>query len=192
MRMRIAGLPLFASALLTVSVPAVGLHAQAIQLGVSGGVAVPVGAWGETRTPGPVVRASATLGAPTRAVRARADLEGAWLFYQADRARGPVGSNQQGDLRALSAVASILVGGTGPRIKPYLVAGLSAQRLTVEGARNPYGTTAGLRIGAGLRWRIGRAELHGEITRHSALTDFATGQDAVGGVYIPIVVGVSF
>ena len=185
-------IPRVVSAFVAAAVPAMTIGAQAPQLEVAGGLAVPLGAWGATRTPGPLVRASATLGAPTRVVRFRAEVEGAWLLDQIDRTPGAVGSSQQGNLRAVSAIGSVLVGGTRAGLAPYVVVGLAAQRLTVAGARNPYGTTAGLRAGAGLRWRFRRVVLHGEVTPHWALTDFGTGRDFGVGAYVPAVIGLSF
>lgn len=164
--------------------------AQTVQVGVSGGLAVPTGAYGRTRVPGPVVRGSITLGGPQRRVRFRGDLEGAWLLDQADGAS--IGSGQQGTIRAVSALAAVVAGPTGGRVAPYVIAAAGVQRLTVKGTSNPYGTTTGVRAGAGLRVRLGRSAIHAEIASHLALTDFATGRDFDIGSYVPLVVGVSF
>ena len=170
--------------------PAVAAGAQDVQLGVAGGVAVPTGRYGETRSTGPLVRGTLLLGDPRRHVRLRADVEGAWLLDEDGRATA--GSSHDGTMRALGAFASVVVGGTGPRFAPYLVAGAGAQRLRVAGVRNPYGTTLGVRAGGGVRWHLGRALLYAEVAAHGALTDFGTGRDFAAGSYVPVVVGVSF
>jgi hypothetical protein len=163
--------------------------AQPVEVGLAAGVAVPAGAYGDTRTPGPVVRGSLTFGARERRVRLRTDVEGAWLLGQLDRA--PAGSSR-GTLRALGVVGSVLVsaGGAGPA--PYASAGVAVQRLAAAGSRNPYGATFGVRAGAGVRWRTGRHAMHAEVTPHLALTDYATGRDFVAGAYVPVTVGFAF
>ena len=168
------------------------IFAQAVRLGVAGGFAIPTGAYGQTRTAGPLVRGTLTLGGPERRVRFRGDLEGAWLLDIADGASVGVVSSRQGTLRAVSALASVLVGPAGGHFTPYLIAGAGAQRLSVEKVRNPYGTVAGVRAGVGIRFRLGRTAVHAEITPHWALTDFGTGRDFEVGSYVPMVVGVSF
>ncbi|MEJ7760194.1 MAG: hypothetical protein WKF55_11475 [Gemmatimonadaceae bacterium] len=164
--------------------------AQAVQVGVAGGFAIPTGAYGRTRIPGPVVRGSLSVGGPQRRVRLRGDIEGALLLDQADGES--IGSSQEGTIRAVSIFVAAVAGPTGGRLAPYVIAGAGLQRLTVKGTRNPYGTTAGVRAGAGLRFRFGRSAIHAEVTSHLALTDFATGRDFDVGSYVPVVIGISF
>jgi len=163
-------------------------RAQAVQLAVAGGVAIPTDDYGETRTTGPLVRGTLLLRGPERRVRFRMDAEGAWLLDRTDRAI--TGSSRDGTMRVVSALASVVIGGTGPRIAPYLLAGAGVQRLTVEGTRNPYGRTLGMRAGAGVRWLVGRVEMNAEITPHWALTDFGTGREFGLGSYVPVAIGV--
>ncbi len=165
------------------------LRAQAVEASVAGGLAVPAGGYRRSRAAGPVLRGSVTVGAPERRVRLRGDLEGVWLLDRADRV--PAYSSQ-GTLRALSAVGSVLIGARGPGPSPYVSAGLAMQRLTVQGFRNPYGTTLGLRAGAGVRWRVRHLRVHAEVTPHLVLTDFATGSDFGTGGYVPLVLGAGF
>jgi hypothetical protein len=171
--------------------PVAAARAQSVQVGVAGGIALPTGAYGRVRGPGPLVRGSLWLSDPQRRLRARGDVEGAWLL---DRMVDPMraGSSTEGSLRAVSALVSIVFGGTGPNAAPYLIAGAGPQMLRVTGARNPYGTTLGVRAGAGVRWHVGRAVLHAEVAEHFALTDFGTGRDFGMGSYAPVVVGASF
>lgn len=167
-------------------------RAQSVQAGVSGGLAVPTGDYGKTRIPGPLVRGTLTFGGQERRVRPRADIEVAWLLDQADDATVGFGSSRQGTLRAVSALASIVMGPAGAGFAPYVIAGAGGQRLRVAGSRNPYGTVGGVRGGAGLRFRARRAVVHAEVTLHWALTDFGTGRDFGMATYVPAVIGISF
>ncbi len=184
-------LAVICAALGAVVVAPVSASAQAVRLGVAGGVAVPIGAYGETRSSGPLVRGSVMIGGLERRVRFRGDVEAAWMLAADDHASTVPGSHF-GTLRALSVLGSVLIGGTGPGFAPYVIAGLGAQRLRVDGSSNPYGTTIGARIGAGVRWRVGRTLLHAELTPHWALSDFATGRDFGVGSYVPATLGISF
>ncbi len=166
--------------------------AQVAQLGIAGGLAIPTGAYGETRTAGPLIRGMLSLGRPSWVARFRCDFEGAWLLDQADRDGPDFGSSRQGTLRAVGVIALVVAGPAGGRLAPYVVAGAGAQRLRVEGVRNPYGLVTGVRAGAGIRARLGRAAVHAEVTPHWALTDFGTGRDFGVGSYVPIAVGISF
>lgn len=165
------------------------LAAQTARPEIAAGVAVPAGALAAQRVAGPLVRAGVVLGAPSRIVRVRLDAEAAWM-----PARGrtvPI-SSASGTLRTVGAVASMLVGPAEPRIAPYLLAGISAQRMQVNGHPNPYGTLAGVRLGVGVRRTVGTHELRAEVAEHAVLSDYGTGRDFAVGTYWPISFGVTF
>ena len=174
--------------------PAVG---QATEFGVAAGLALPAAAYSfhATRTVGPVIRGTLTLREPTRRIRFRGEIESAWFFAfgavsASSSGLGPDMPN--GHLHALSGLGSIMIGGTHPRFAPYLIAGAGPQLLHVEDARNPDGVTFGARAGVGVRGRHGRTALHAEVTPHWAFSDFAMSSRYNGGLYIPVVVGISF
>jgi len=132
-----------------------------------------------------VLRGGLTFGSAERlAVRLRVDVEGTWLRGRSD---------QSAKFRAVSALASLVVAPTGvPRVAPYAVLGIGADRLSKTDVLNPYGTTLALRAGAGLSGTIAGQRVFLEVAPHLALTDFGIGRDYGLGVRVPIVAGLLF
>jgi hypothetical protein len=108
-------------------------------------------------------------------------------------ADAPGGGSNRGTLRSVGGLASVLVGARGsPKVAPYGLVGFGLERLSVTGVNNPYGTTAALRAGFGVQWRMRTRTMFVEIASHVALTDFATGAEFATGVRVPIAIGVRF
>ncbi len=177
---KLAGLAL----LLAVAAPT-RVRAQPPEPSVAVGLALPRGDFGARHAPGPVVRGGLTYGDRARShVRLRLDLEAALL---------PGRAPHPGTFQSVSALVSLLVGATAaPPVAPYGLVGLAVERLAITGARNPYGTTVGLRAGFGVRARVWSRPMFVEVAPHLALTDFATGSDYSAGVRVPLVLGVAF
>ena len=168
------------------------LGAQSVERSVAVGIAVPTGGLGVQRTAGPTLRAAATFGdRQRRPARLRLELEAAWL--RGDERRPAVSSWSAGTFRAVSGLASIVIGAVGtPRVAPYLTGGLGLQRMSVAGVTNPYGLIFGVRGGAGLQWQVGRRTMFAEVSSHAALSDFGTTSDFATATYIPLTVGIQF
>lgn len=165
------------------------LGAQAITASLAVGAAVPTGGLGAFRDPGPSVRGALSLGGPGRLAKLRLEAE-------LSRMPGHVGSavpnpTRQGTLEAAGTYASLLVGRTSGAVAPYGIVGAGAQRLWIEGVRNPYGLTGAVRLGAGVQWQTTHARLFLEAGPHITLTDHGAGEE-VPGIYWPVMVGVSF
>lgn len=170
----------------------VSLRAQPIERSVALGVVLPAGDYSQFRTIGPAVRAGVAFGDPdVRRVRLRVEFEAAWLLSRG--ARSGFANSDPGSLTAMSLLASGVFG-RRPRegFAPYLITGIAIQSLTIPGQRNPYGSTFGLRVGAGIQRRVARRQYFGEIAPHLALTDFGAGSDFGTAAYVPIVVGLRF
>jgi len=161
------------------------LHAQPPEPSVGVGFAFARGALGALQAPGPVVRGGLTYGDRDHAhVRLRIDLEATLL---------PGRTATRGTIRSGSALLSLLVGATaGPVVSPYGLVAVAVERFALTGARNPYGTTAGLRAGVGVRSRVRSWPVYVEVASHLALTDVGTGRDYAVGLRIPVVMGVAF
>lgn len=165
------------------------LSAQAITPSLAVGAAVPTGGLGAFRDPGPSVRAALSFGGRSQFTKLRLEAE-------LSRMPGHVGSavpnpTRQGTLEAAGAYASLLVGRMSAAVAPYGTVGAGAQRLWVEGVRNPYGLTGAVRLGAGVQWQTAQARLFLEAGPHITLTDHGAGEE-VPGIYWPVMVGVSF
>lgn len=168
------------------------LRAQPVERSVALGVVLPAGDYAQFRTIGPAVRVGVAFGDPDeRRVRLRVEFEAAWLLSRG--ARSGFANSDPGSLTAMSLVASGVFG-RRPRegFAPYLIAAVALQSLTIPGRRNPYGSTLGLRVGAGLQRRVGTRQYFVEIAPHLALTDFGTGDDFGTAAYVPLVVGLRF
>jgi hypothetical protein len=165
------------------------LGAQAVALGLAGGIAVPTGAYGEARATGPLVQVSGTVGGPQRRLRLRMDVEGAW--FAGSGTPTTRGLSAAGGLRVLSSGLNLLVGPRGGPVRPYALVGLSAQRLRATGRVNPYRMVPGVRAGVGMRAALGGVEWRAEVTPHLVLSDYATGRDFDVGSYWPVTLGVS-
>jgi hypothetical protein len=165
-------------------------EAQSLSTTFAVGAAVPTGRYALFRSPGPLVRAGLTVGAPERHVWLRVEGEGAWLVDQAGD-RASLGS-QRGTLRALGVLVTLAAGPHLGRVTPYVLLGAGPQWLRVEGATNPYGASLGARAGAGVRVRAGRVELEAELAAHGVASDFGTGRDFAAGSYVPLTLGVRF
>ena len=170
----------------------VKVSAQSVEPSLALGVAVPTGGLGARRTAGPVLRAAVTLGdRERRHVRFRLELEGAWLV--GDEPRAGSGSWSAGTFRAVSGLATMVVGARGsPTVAPYLIIGMGLQRMSVVGRTNPYGATFGVRGGAGLQWQVGPRTMFAEVSSHAAATDFGTTSDFSLATYVPITIGIRF
>ena len=169
-----------------------GVNAQSVEPSLALGVALPTGGLSAQRTAGPVLRAAVALGdRQRRHVRLRLELEGAWLVGDARRAES--GSWSAGTFRAVSGLATMVVGATGsPQVAPYLLVGMALQRMAVVGVRNPYGMTIGVRAGVGVQWRVGSRTMFAEVSPHVAATDFGTTSDFSAATYVPVTIGIRF
>jgi hypothetical protein len=168
------------------------VSAQSVERSVALGVAVPTGGLGAFRSLGPLLRGAVTLGnRERRNVRLRLELESAWLV--GDEKRAPSGSWSAGTFHTVSGLAAMIVGARGtPSAAPYLLLGLGMQQMSVEGAKNPYGLSVGVRAGVGLQWRAGRRTMFGELATHAAATDFGTTSDFSLATYVPVAIGIRF
>ena len=164
--------------------------AQTVAPTLAAGIAVPIGNYGVQRSAGPLLRAGLTMGAPERHVRLRVEGEGAWLLDRADGSAA-LGS-QDGTLRALGLLVTLVAGPHLGRYTPYALVGAGPQWIRVAGATNPYGASLGARAGAGLRVRAGRVDLEAEVAAHGVASDFGTGRDFAPGSYVPLAIGVRF
>ena len=174
------------------SLQAAQLPAQTIERSLALGVVAPVGSFAESRTVGPAVRAGVTVGnAENRRTLLRIELEGAWFLSRG--AKSGAGYTNRGSLSATSVLASLVVGRRPTEdMAPYFLTGLAIQRLTIPGVRNPYGSTFGVRVGAGLQRRYGTRQWFAEVAPHLALTDFGTNTDFGLAAYIPLLAGIRF
>ena len=164
-------------------------QAQAVSPTLAVGTALPTGHYSR-RSPGPLVRAGLTIGDPRRLVWVRLEGEGVWLIDRTNE-RASLGS-RDGMLRTLGVLVTVAAGPRLGRVTPYVLLAAGPQWLRIQGARNPYGATLGVRAGAGVRVRAGRLELETELAAHVVASDFGTGRDFATGSYIPISVGVRF
>lgn len=170
----------------------VNLRAQPVERSVALGVVLPAGDYAQFRTIGPAVRAGVAFGDPeARRIRLRVEFEAAWLL-----SRGPkpgFAKSDPGELTATSLLVSAVVGRRPIEgFAPYFIAGVALQSLTIPGRRNPYGSTLGLRVGAGIQRRVAARQYFVEIAPHLALTDFGTAGDFGTAAYVPLVVGLRF
>ncbi len=168
------------------------LRAQPVERSVGLGLTLPAGDYAKFRTIGPAVRAGVAFGDPdTRHVRLRLEFEAAWLLSRGSKPG--FANSDPGSLTATSFLASAVFG-RRPRegFAPYFITGVALQSLTIPGRRNPYGSTIGLRVGAGMERRVAARHYFVEIAPHLALTDFGTGGDFGTAAYVPLVVGLRF
>lgn len=175
MRRRSIRLALFLPLLLAADL----LRAQS--LGVSAGPVIPVGPLGEHRDVG--LRVQGSLYSPERLLRV--DLA-ATLFPGDNR------DWQAGDYRSLSLGANLLpvfhrAGGT--RVRGLI--GLSAHKVDVEGASNPYGIIPGLQLGTVLEGAWGGRALHAETGLHVIASDHGVGE-LEGAYFVPVTFGIRF
>lgn len=184
---RVVGIAL----VLAVRVPGT-LSAQAAEPSVAIGVAVPTRGLGAQRTIGPLLRGGLTFGDRQLShVRLRLELEASWLLGREDRRGARAGNSAT--FRSVSALTTLLVGATrGRSVAPYGLVGFAVERLSLTGFRSPYGSTVGVRAGAGARWRVRSRTMFVEVAPHLALTDFGTGMEFTPGIRVPIALGVSF
>jgi hypothetical protein len=168
---------------LALVIPTVTYAQAAPTIGV--GVAIPGGALGEQRNPGPVVRIGVTFGPPTKAAQFRLEGEVAHM-----RGNGSANSWSNSHFTSIAALANLIVGPRG-LAAPYVLLGAGIQRLQATGVQNPYGVTGGLRLGLGVRGHVRQTHGYVEIVSHLNLTDFAAG-DFEAGFFFPVVVGVRF
>lgn len=155
------------------------LHAQT--LGVSAGLAAPVGPLGDHRGVG--LRVQGSLYSPERLLRV--DLAG--TFFPGDD-RG----SETGDYRSASLGASltpVLVRPGDVRVRG--LAGLSVHRVHVTGARNPYGSVPGLQLGTVAEGAWDGRTLFAETGFHVIASDFGVG-DWEGAYFVPVTFGVRF
>jgi hypothetical protein len=177
--------------LLSVVLALAAAGAQAFSPSFAVGAAVPTGYYATRRSPGPIVRASLTVGYPERQyVWLRVDGEGAWLL---DEGGGHVllGS-VDGTLRSLGVFATVAAGPRREGVRPYAFMSAGPQWLRVEGATNPYGVSLGLRGGAGIRAKARGLELEAEVGAHVVTSDFGTGHEFKMGSFVPVTLGVRF
>ena len=166
------------------------LSAQPVSSGVAIGVAVPIGGYGDTRSPGPLAQLSLTFRNPESRVRFRVEGEGAWMFGREDPS--PFSSSAEGDLRILSILASVLLAPDTGSVRPYFVIGGGPQWLAVPDNVNPYGMSFGVHAAIGLEGKWRGRKLRSELGAHLVLSDYATGEDYTPGTFVPFTVGVEF
>jgi hypothetical protein len=164
--------------------------AQPVSPGVAIGVAVPIGDYGETRSPGPLAHLSLTFGEPGRRVRFRVEGEGAWMPGREDPS--PFPSSADGNLRILSILGSVLLAPNTGSVRPYFIIGGGPQWLAVPDNVNPYGRVFGVRAAIGLEGKWRGRKLRSELGAHIVLSDYATGEDYTPGTFVPFSVGVEF
>lgn len=182
-------IPSAIAVLLATLAPSAG--AQAFSPSLAVGAAIPTGYYGTRRSPGPLVRASLTVGYPEQQyVWLRVDGESAWML---DEGGGHVMlGSVDGTLRALGVFATVVAGPRREGVRPYAFMSAGPQWLSVQNATNPYGVSLGLRGGAGVRARAGGVNLEAEVGAHVVTSDFGTGHEFSSGSFVPLTVGVRF
>lgn len=152
---------------------------------VAVGMAVPRGPLGAERGAGPLGRIGLVFGASRAAVQFRIEAERAYM-----PARGAQTTSQSSSLTSTAVLGNVIVGPRGFTM-PYLVVGGGIQWLRAGRLPSIYGATPGVRIGIGLRSRIGSTYPYVELLSHLNLTDFASAEWQAGH-FLPVVAGVRF
>lgn len=163
-----------------VSAPA---HAQG--LGVSVGAAVPVSSLGEYRSIG--IRGQISAYSPGGLLRA--DVGGVLFPGEEDP---QVSIWDTGDWRSVSLAVNVLPTISRSESLTFRgVIGLSAQRMSISGQDNPYGTVPGLQLGAFWERPWNGRSLTAEFGLHMVVSDY--GVEEYGSSYsIPILVGIKW
>jgi hypothetical protein len=193
---RLALLPrsTFRAALLCALILAAGapLPARAqILVGEAGaGAEVPLGSMGEYRYPGPLLAAGLRFEPAGSRWAWRGELGWSRQFGRSNPNWWGADS-EHADLRSLAlSFAALRYLEEAPR-RPYLLAGVSARWMQLEGeGPNPYGTIPALFIGAGTEWdRPGPWRVFGEARLQITLSDYGAAEWNPG-FQLPLLLGI--
>lgn len=157
---------------------------------VAAGVAVPTGLAGRNRGAWPLVRVSIQERQSMSLVRTRLDAEALWMSANAASNSGPT---RVGSLQAISAVYNVLAAPVRTGIVPYGLAGAGLQWLR-DGTPDTYpGVLVGVRLGAGLRGRVGACRVSLEIASQAAVfSSYGSVPNRSVGAYWPVTPGLTF
>jgi hypothetical protein len=155
------------------------LHAQTV--GVSAGLAAPLGPLGEHRGVG--LRVQGSLYSPERLLR----VDVAGTFFPGDGRGGE--TVDYGSASVGANLTPVLVRVADARIRG--LAGLSVHRVHVTGDTNPYGLVPGLQLGAVVDGAWDGRTLFAETGVHVIASDYGVGDFGVAS-FVPVTIGIRF
>jgi hypothetical protein len=162
-------------------------QAQVDELGIGGGIAVPVYETAAVHGPGPHLHAYV---ASSRGPRLQ--LRGQLSFSQlGEESRDPSQGPPLGDLRAigLSGIVAYSPAGTGRGMYGFAGAGIYALRSSAEAAGDPPPLVPGASAGVGVNVRLGGQALFAQAGVEVPFSTFATGTESAPNMYLPFAVG---
>lgn len=175
-------------AVASLSLPRDGLAQKSYALGISGGVAIPAGNFGDSVSTGYAVTGFIALGVPDLPVGVRFD--GVFNKFKGRGFPGVGGAGRQiDDVRVMGVLGSLIYSFSGTTAKPYLITGGGIYNLKadVQGAKsqNDFGFNAGFGATFGVRSVAGFIEAR----YHGVSRDQANGGNVQ---FVPITLGIMF
>lgn len=163
--------------------------AQTRQLEVALGIAAPTRGLATARRAGPVARASLKFVDSTHGWQLRIDGEAVELRSRKTN-DGP--REASGAYRSLGTFLTLSAGPRRFAVRPYLLAGLGIQGVSIAGAEGAPHAAAGARYGGGVRVVTTTMDVSLEMARHSVLSDYGVGADYTLGGYRPLTLSITF
>jgi hypothetical protein len=163
--------------------------AQEVEVEAIGGLQVPVGAMARYRTAGPRFGGAVRYHLDGSPWSIRAELTTGRLMEVAEEREG-YPPFRPGDLAshglALTGIRRIGAGA----VQPYLLTGIGAYRMRIEGSDpNPYGTIGSLLAGGGLEQEVGPWRIFAETRAKVTLSDYGS-REFSPGIQLPTTVGI--
>jgi hypothetical protein len=166
MSRRAIALAALAAALVTA--PA-ALHAQSpLRFGLAAGATVPVGTFGDEVDWGVHVTGSVTGKPALSPVGIRGEVM--WNRLTGKEFDTGLGTIQGDDVDVLAGIVNAEIGMTGVDMRPYLIGGLGAYRLSGEGEDDAV-TKFGFNVGAGIDFALAGFSAFTEVRFHSIQTE---------------------
>ena len=172
----------------SLGLPRNGLAQKSYALGISGGVAIPAGNFGDSASTGYAVTGFIALGVPDLPVGVRFD--GVFNKFSGRSFPSTDGAGRETpDVRVMGLLGNLIYSFSGTTAKPYLVTGGGIYNLKadVAGAKsqNDFGFNAGFGATFGLRSLAGFIEAR----YHGVSRDEANGGNVQ---FVPITLGIMF